>query len=56
MLPLDYATPNKSEGSNPLMNKHLSQVKRQVGWLILLRNLKPTGRRIKASNTSSMAK
>ena len=40
----------------PPMNSAQSHTERQIGLSILLRNLKPTGRRMSAHRTSSMAR
>ncbi len=54
MLPM--ATPNTSDASTPEKHSTASQRLRQRVPSILLRYLKPTGRRISASSTSIIAR
>ena len=53
---LPTATPMISAGMKPPMNSAQSQVLRQRSLGILLRNLKPTGRRISANRITNIAR
>jgi cytochrome d ubiquinol oxidase subunit II len=56
LSPLPTATPNKSAGRKPAINKPASHAARHFALVNLLLYLKPTGRIMRANNTSNIAK